>query len=49
MEGGANLAQILSAGQWRSSAFLKYLKEADLEMGAAIEIAIDSEGEEWLD
>ena len=28
---GCNLATILRAGQWRSSAFMKYLDEAELE------------------
>ena len=46
---GCPLAQILSAGQWRSAAFARYLDEAELEQDLAFEVAIDSEGEEWLD
>ena len=45
LERGATLAEILLAGQWKSAAFLKYLKEADLELGAALEVAIDSDEE----
>ena len=34
---GANLYEILAAGEWRSPAFLEYLSLGDLEMGAVIE------------
>ena len=34
---GANLYEILAAGEWRSKAFLEYLSPGDLEMGAVIE------------
>ena len=34
---GANLDEILAAGEWRSLEFLDYLSLVDLEMGAAIE------------
>ncbi len=35
MEGGATLAQILRAGQWKSAAFLGYLNQADIEKAHA--------------
>ena len=47
MAHGASLAQILKAGQWRSAAFMRYLDEADLEKGVALEVACDSDGEIW--
>ena len=34
---GASLAEILSAGQWKSPAFLAYLDLETLEKGAVIE------------
>ena len=34
---GANLQQILAAGEWKSPAFLQYLSLTDLELGAVIE------------
>lgn len=34
---GANLNQILAAGEWRSPAFLQYLSMTELELGAVIE------------
>ena len=46
---GDDLAVILSAGQWRSAAFLKYLNVEDLEADTALAAAIDSDDEEWLD
>ena len=49
LERGATLSQILAAGQWRSSAFIRYLKEAELEQGVALEVAIHSDDEEWID
>ena len=46
---GATLAEILRAGQWRSAAFLRYLDEARLQRDMALEIAIQSDGEEYID
>ena len=43
------MAQILRAGQWRSAAFIKYLEEAELTKEVAFEVAVDSDGEEWVD
>jgi len=49
LESGATLAVILSAGQWRSAAFMKYLKEADIERDVALEVACDTDEEIWID
>ena len=46
---GCSLAAILAAGQWKSSAFMKYLDESMLEKDLAYQIAIESEPEEWID
>ena len=46
---GCPLSDILAAGQWRSSAFMRYLDEADLEKDVALAAAIHSEDEEWID
>jgi len=46
---GCSLAAILAAGQWKSSAFMKYLDESTLEKDLAYQIAIESEPEEWID
>ena len=46
---GCSLAAILAAGQWKSSAFLRYLDESNLEKEVAFETAIDSEPDEWID
>ena len=46
---GDGLAVILSAGQWRSAAFLLCLDVEDLEAATALAAAIDSDDEEWLD
>ena len=46
---GATLAEILRAGQWKSAAFLKYLETADIEQGVALEVACDTDEEEWID
>ena len=43
------MAAILAAGQWKSSAFMKYLDESMLEKDLAYQIAIESEPEEWID
>ena len=48
-ESGSTLAQILRAGQWRSAAFMRYMEEASLSRQAAVDIAIDSDGEDWID
>lgn len=37
VDNGASLAQILSAGQWKSPAFLQYVDLDELEKGAVIE------------
>ena len=49
MERGATLAEILLAGQWKSASFIKYLKEAELEQGVALEVAIHSDDEVFID
>ena len=46
---GATLSEILAAGQWRSPAFMRYLDESELEMGVALEAAVLSDDEEWID
>ena len=46
---GHALAEILAAGQWKSAAFIKYVKEAELEKEVAYQVAIESEEEEWID
>ena len=43
------MAEILLAGQWKSAAFIKYLKEAELEQGVALEVAIHSDDEHFID
>jgi hypothetical protein len=46
LESGATLAEILLAGQWRSSSFLKYLREAELEREVAFLVSIESDDED---
>ena len=47
---GHPLAEILAAGQWRSSKFIKYVKEAELEKDVAYQVAIESDEEcEFID
>ena len=46
LENGATLAEILQAGQWRSSSFVKYLKEAELEREVAFLVSIESDDED---
>ena len=46
---GCTLADILAAGQWKSSAFLKYLNEAELDRDLAFAVATESDAEEWID
>ena len=46
---GCPLAAILAAGQWKSSAFTRYIDESNLEKDVAYEIAIESEPDEWID
>ena len=41
LEGGATLAEILRAGQWKSAAFLKYLDLEALEKGAVVVAHMD--------
>ena len=36
LQGGASLAEILRAGEWRSAAFTTYLDEEILEAGGAV-------------
>ena len=43
---GASLYEILKAGEWRSSAFLKYLDESDLECQAAFEAHVGQSSDE---
>ena len=45
---GASLAEILAAGQWRSPAFMKYLDQSELEQGVALEAAVESDDDEWI-
>ena len=47
LNGGATLAEILRAGQWKSGAFHRYLETADIEQGAVLEVACDTDEEEW--
>ena len=44
---GAELSQILRAGQWRSAAFLRYINEAELERVVALEVACETDDELW--
>ena len=44
---GAELSQILRAGQWRSAAFLRYINEAELERDVALEMACETDDELW--
>ena len=46
---GCTLAQILNAGQWKSTAFLAYINEAELEKDTAFQVAVDSDVEDWID
>ncbi len=46
---GAPLAEILAAGEWRSRAVLKYLDMQEFEKDVAIEAAMHSDNEEWID
>ena len=48
LSAGSTLAQILSAGHWKSSAFLRYIDQAELEQEVAFEVAI-GDGEEDAD
>ena len=41
VESGASLVEILSAGQWRSPAFLKYLDLRTLERDAVLAACVD--------
>lgn len=45
-ENGSNLHQILSAGEWRSPAFLQYLNLEELEADAVLEAHIDESSSE---
>jgi hypothetical protein len=45
---GASLAETLAAGQWRSPAFMKYLDQSELEQGVALEAAVESDDDEWI-
>ena len=36
---GGTLAQVLHAGNWRSAAFLRYLRTRDVDVRAAFEVA----------
>ena len=46
LESGATLAEILLAGQWRGSSFVKYLKEAELEREVAFLVSSESDDED---
>ena len=43
---GATLCEILSAGEWRSAAFLSYLDRVELECGATMESHINESSDE---
>jgi len=43
---GANLFEILKAGEWRSPAFLKYLDVNELESAAVVEAHLEDESDE---
>jgi hypothetical protein len=49
VENGATIAEILSAGQWRSPAFLQYQDIADLERDAVAEAHMDESSDEEVD
>ena len=44
--GGASLFEILSAGEWRSPAFLTYLDLHELEKGAVVEAHLEESSSE---
>ena len=46
---GAPLATILAMGEWRSRAVTKYLDLTELEKDVALEAAMLSDQEEWID
>ena len=46
---GSTLAEILAAGQWKSSAFMNYINEAELQQEVAIAVAIEADVEDWID
>ena len=46
---GAPLAEIMAAGEWRSRAIVKYLDMKALERDVALEAAMHSDAEEWVD
>ena len=43
---GANLSEILRAGEWRSPAFLDYLDVNELESAAVVEAHLEEESED---
>ena len=45
----ASLASILAMGEWRSLAVTKYLDLTELEKDVALEAAMLSDQEEWID
>lgn len=48
-EKGANLYEILSAGEWSSPAYLKYLDLHELEAGAVLQAHVDESSSEGDD
>lgn len=46
---GAPLVTILAMGEWRSRAVTKYLDLTELEKDVALEAAMLSDQEEWID
>lgn len=46
---GAPLVTILAMGEWRSRAVTKYLDLTELEKDIALEAAMQSDQEEWID
>ena len=46
LRAGANLGEILRAGQWRSPAFLQYLDLEELERDAVLEAHLDESSSE---
>ena len=45
----APLAKIRAMGQWSANGMVPYLDECELEQDMALEVAIQSEDEEWID
>ena len=46
LDSGASLAEMLSAGQWRSPAFLRYIAEETLERDAIVQAHLEESSDE---